>query len=270
MRAHPMRIVPVALLSLCLSLGCGSQQEPHPEDAGSTLDGGSKSPDSGTEPKDAGSEPRDAGTEPDDAGTSPEDAGTEPDDAGTSPEDAGTDPDDENYPPCGVPYLGDRNGKPDFTPTALGPGMTSAPIQAGSIVSIIEPFQGGRVSFIGVRDVLNMDPCGTTLLGGFRDPITNKVVLDQRTVTLERRPDGRGASTDSDTASFSNVTLCPNNWAGADIFDQTYELMLVLTDRRGRSVYKSFNIRPACNVPGEDVICRCMCKKGYKLGEPCL
>ena len=268
MRTHRPRPFVAALLSLCLGCVPDPVQEPSPEDSGTGLDS-----DAGTRP-DAGSSPPDAGRPPADAGTGPGDAGTAPDDAGTGPGDAGTAPDaghpeDEEYPSCGIPYLGDRHGVGDFTPTALGPQLTSAALQAGSTVSIIEPVQGGRVSFIGVKDVINMDPCGATLLGAFRDPLSNKVMLDQRTVNLQRGPDGRGASTDSDTATFSNVPLCPNNWSKADIYEQTYELTLILTDRRGRSVYKSFNIRPACNVPGEDAMCRCICKQGYRLGEPC-
>ncbi|WP_204493370.1 hypothetical protein [Archangium primigenium] len=274
MRVNFSRTLALTLLSSCLALGCGVRPATEEGDAGvGEKDAGQTPPDAGTGTPDAGPGTPDAGPPPADAGTGESDAGPEPSDAGTGTPDAGSsdagpDP-DEGYPSCGVPYLGDREGKGDFTPTALGPDMAAAAIQAGSTVSIIEPVQGGRVSFIGVKDVINMDPCGATLLGAFRDLRSNRVSVDQRTVTLQRGADGRGASTDSDTASFSNVFLCPNNWSNADIFDQEYEVTIILSDRRGRSVYKAFNIRPACNVPGEDKWCRCLCKQGYKLGEPC-
>ncbi|HEX8435369.1 hypothetical protein [Archangium sp.] len=270
-----MKYVPLVLLSLCLAMSCipeednSSQDADTGQDAGTTQDSGTGQ-DAGTT-QDAGTI-RDGGSGQDagtirDAGTG-QDAGTTQDagtgqDAGTT-QDAGT-----GDSPCGIPYLGDPNVKPDFTPTALGPDGTSSPLTEGSTVSIIEPFQGGRVSFIGVRDVINMDPCGATILGALKDPISRRQVLDSRTINLQRSPDGRGSTTDADDSSFSNVTLCPNQWSSQDIFDQAYELTVILTDRRGKALQKILTVRPACNKPGEDAICRCICKAGYRLGEPC-
>ncbi|QRK12910.1 hypothetical protein JQX13_24480 [Archangium violaceum] len=282
-----MRYVPVVLLSLCLAMGCGPEGGGTPQDSGTledagtgqdagttTPDSGAETPDSGTTTPDSGTETPDAGTENPDSGTTTPDAGTETPDAGTTTPDAGTTTPDAGTIPtsCGIPYLGDPNGAPDFTITALGPDwMTSPsiPLTQGSIVSLVEPPQGGRVSFIGVRDVINMDPCGVTLMGVVENPITGKLMFDSRTVNLERSPDGKGSSTDEDYSTFSNVPLCPNNWSSMDLYDQNYELAVILQDSRGKGLQKTLTIRPACNVPGEERQCLCMCKQGYKLGQPC-
>lgn len=245
---------------LLLSLGCGGGQAPSTPDAGGGLN-----EDAGA-PADAGPRP-DAGAAPD-AGPSA-DAGA-PDtglDAGT---DAGTDPNaDPNYPPCATPYLGDPGAPADFTPTALGPDATAHALVANGGVSILEPPQGGRVSFVGVRGVINMDPCGIYLAATFRDPVSRQIRFEGRTVTLRRDATGTGASTDADISTFSNVPLCPNQWSSQDIFDQEYELEIALYDRRDRYLAKTLRVRPACDVPGEAAVCRCICQKGYKLGQPC-
>jgi hypothetical protein len=173
-------------------------------------------------------------------------------------------------PPCGIPYLGDPSGKLDFTPTALGPNWTSSPLSTGSTLTVIEPIQGGRVSFVGVRDVVNMKPCGALLIGSLRDLASGQIMFDSRTINLQRGPDGKGYTPDADDASFSNVPLCPNQWSDRDIFDQDYELTILLKERDGGKVLqKVLMVRPACNVPGEDAFCRCICKQGYRLGQPC-
>ncbi|WNG33950.1 hypothetical protein F0U61_10115 [Archangium violaceum] len=282
-----MRYVPVVLLSLCLAMGCGSEGDDPTQDSGTledagtgqdsgtTLpDSGTTTPDSGTTTPDSGTTTPDSGTTTPDAGTTTPDAGTTTPDAGTTTPDAGTTTPDAGTIPtsCGIPFLGDPNGTPDFTITALGPNwMTSpaVPLTQGSIVSLIEPPQGGRVSFIGVRDVINMDPCGVFLLGSLKDPISNKRMVDSRTINLERSPDGKGSSADEDYFTFSNVPLCPNNWSSMNLFDQEYELTVILQDKRGKGLQKILTIRPACNVPGEERECLCICKQGYRLGEPC-
>jgi hypothetical protein len=254
-RANSIHRLRATVLLLGLALGCG-QKEPSTPDAGVNEDAGIEF--------DAGSRP-DAGPVPD-AGPLA-DAGPVDPDAGT---DAGTDPNaDPNYPPCATPYLGNPQAPADFIPTALGPQATALSLVEGGGVSIIEPPQGGRVSFVGVRGVINMDPCGIYLSATFRDPVTRQIRYEGRTVTLRRDEGGTGASTDADISTFSNVPLCPNQWSGQDIFDQEYELEIALYDRRDRYLAKTLRVRPACDVPGEAAMCRCICKKGYRLGQPC-
>lgn len=297
MRVPPMSPRPLLLLALCLSVGCGlgssgMQPPPGPEqDSGTSTEG---SPDAGSQPDagpgtDAGSHldagmGSDAGTPPSSdagSGTSPDagpgadagqDAGSTTDagsgaDAGSTT-DAGTGA-DAGVGSCGLPYLGDPSAPLTFTPTAVGPDYTSASIAVGSTVSVIEPFQGGRVSFIGVRNVLNMDPCGATIIGAIRDPISHQLQLDSRTFNLLRGSDGKGSSDDADTSTFSNVTLCPNNWSSQDLYDKDYDLIVILKDSKGKSLQQTFTVRMACNVPGQEAYCKCICNQGYKLGDPC-
>ena len=261
MRAPFPNILAVVLGALCLMAGCDRQQEPSPADAGledAGMDGGS--------PLDGG---MDAGT---DGGPRP-DAGTD----GGMGTDGGTDG-GPVITPCGVPYPGDPNGEPTFEPTALepdgtvgpdGPGVRSAALSQGGTVSIIEPPQGGRVAFLGVRGAANLDPCGVTLLGALQDPISGRVQIDQRTLNLKPGPDGLGTSDDTDIFTFSNVFLCPNNWANQDVFDRDYKLTLILRDQNERSVTRFLTVRPVCDVPSQASRCRCICKQGYKLGDPC-
>lgn len=186
--------------------------------------------------------------------------GGEPD-AGT---DAGTDPS-----PCDLAFLGDPSAPPRFTPTALGPDQTSAVLKEGSPVSLVAPPQGGRVVFIGVREATHLDPCGVSLLAAVRDPVSRQLRLDARTVNLTPAADGTGASLDVDISTFANVPVCPNQWSSESLFGHDYELTLTLKDRAARTVTRTLTIRPACDVPGEEVVCRCLCKKDYKLGEAC-
>jgi hypothetical protein len=303
MRAHPTRSLPLLWLSFWLAVGCGLGVEnpspggdTHPDagpdagsspDAGPGMDAGTR-PDAG--PVDAGAdaglasppEPGpDAGTPPDsgtvtDAGTPVADAGSSIPDAGTPVADAGT-PDAGPVGSCGLPYLGDPSAPLTFSPTAVGPTYSvdssyypSTPVGSGSIVSVVEPFQGGRVSFFGVRNVTNLDPCGVTLIGAIRDPITNNLQRDSRPFNLLRNSDGTGSSDEASADTFSNLTLCPNNWSANDLYgDYNYEITLILKDKNGKALQQVFTVKLACNVPGQESVCKCICKQGYKLGQPC-
>src|SRR5690242_14776363 len=91
--------------------------------------------------------------------------------------------------PCPLPYLGSRTEAPKlevWTLNALGETVT---LTGGETVPLFIPSQGGRVAFIGVR-ATNLDSCGAELTASVRDPISNQVRLDGRTINLE--PDGTG------------------------------------------------------------------------------
>src|SRR5262249_28853507 len=138
--------------------------------------------------------------------------------------------------------------------------------------------QGGRVGFVGVR-AINIDGCALQIIGALRDPTTKQVRLDGRTVNLRKEPDGwgttgRGSSTnieDSDEiGDDSNIPLCPNQWAEQDVFDVPFELEVVVTDRRKKTVSTKMMVTPRCSEPGtKETACRCLCKKGYVLGNSC-
>lgn len=127
--------------------------------------------------------------------------------------------------------------------------------------------------------VLNVDGCAAQIVGALRDPATKQVRLDGRIVNLRRGDDGWGVSgqglttkieESAEIGDYSNVPLCPNQWADRDVFDQSFELEFVLTDRLGKTVSKKISVVPRCAEPGaKEAACRCLCRKGYVLGEVC-
>jgi hypothetical protein len=107
------------------------------------------------------------------------------------------------------------------------------------------------------------------VLQGVVTDLNGKPQFDTRTINLQRGADGRGYTLDEDESSFSNVPLCPNPWSSRDIFNQDYELIVRLQDSRGKKLQKILTIRPACNVPGQEAGCLCLCKQGYKSTDSC-
>jgi hypothetical protein len=124
------------------------------------------------------------------------------------------------------------------------------------------------VIFAGVR-ATNVDACHVTLSGSLRDPQNGKICFDERTVNLRPTDDGWGASVDSDISTFSNIPVCPNQWASADAFGSEFDLTVKLRDRGGRTIEKTVRVVPACAEPENEEQCKCICKQGYVLGEMC-
>jgi len=179
---------------------------------------------------------------------------------------------------CAAGYLGDRNAPIEIELRALKADGKDVPIVDGDDLAVVFPPQGGRVGFVGVR-ARNINACAVQLIGALRDPISKQVRLDGRTVNLRKEPDGwgttgRGAETDLGSSDaigdYSNMPLCPNQWAEQNLFDNTFELEVQLKDRDGKTASKKINVTPRCAEPGEkETACRCLCKKGYVLGESC-
>lgn len=179
---------------------------------------------------------------------------------------------------CPTGFLGDPSKDPVLELRALKADGTDVPLADGDDLAVLFPPQGGRVAFVGVR-AINVDGCGMQLVGALRDPISNQVRVDGRTVNLRKEPDGwgttgRGAETDlasSDAiGDYSNVPLCPNSWAEQDVYDQRFGLEVQIKDRRGKTATKKIQVTPRCAEPGvKETACRCLCKKGYVLGEAC-
>ena len=190
--------------------------------------------------------------------------------------DAGSDADLSSVCPTG--YLGDPAAPARLELRALRADGSDVPLADKDDLAVIFPPQGGRVAFVGVR-LLNMDGCGVQIIGALRDPISKQVRLDGRTVNLRREPDGwgatgKGVTTDlessDDIGNYSNVPLCPNQWAEQDVFDSPFELEVQVQDRRGKTVNAKIGVVPRCAEPGAKLAsCRCLCKKGYVLGERC-
>ncbi len=180
---------------------------------------------------------------------------------------------------CPTGFLGDPSKEPVVELRALKADGTDVPIGEGDDLAILFPPQGGRVSFVGVR-ATNIDGCAVQIIGALRDPISKQVRFDGRTVNLRREPDGwgttgRGSKTkieDSDEiGEYSNIPLCPNQWAEDDIFDKPYDLEIEIIDRFQKvRVLKKISVIPRCAEPGpKETACRCLCRKGYVLGELC-
>jgi hypothetical protein len=195
-----------------------------------------------------------------------------PPDAG--PNDSGVDSPTE----CPAGFLGDPAKEPMIELRALKADGTDVPLAEGDDLAVIFPPQGGRVAFVGVR-AINIDACGVQITGALRDISTAQIRLDGRTLNLDREPDGWGTSGHGTITKFeesalignySNIPLCPNQWAAVDIFDQTFELEVLVQDRRKKQVSKKIKVTPRCAEPGaKQAACRCLCKKNYVLGESC-
>jgi hypothetical protein len=131
---------------------------------------------------------------------------------------------------------------------------------------------------VGVR-AINLDGCGVQITGALRDLSTQQIRADGRTLNLDREADGWGTSGHGTSAkieesaligNYSNIPLCPNSWADANIFDQAFELEVLVQDRHKKQVSKKIKVTPRCAEPGtKESACRCLCKKGYVLGETC-
>lgn len=179
---------------------------------------------------------------------------------------------------CAAGYLGDPSKDIQLELRALRADGTDVALNDGDDLAIVFPPQGGRVSFIGVR-ATNLNGCGVQVLGALRDLGSRQVRTDGRTVNLQKEPDGWGTTGQGTTTNiadsaaigdYSNVPVCPNEWADVDIFDQTFELEVQVKDRSKKSATKVIKVTPRCSEPGaKATACRCLCKHGYVLGESC-
>jgi hypothetical protein len=191
-----------------------------------------------------------------------------------APADAGTDAHG-----CQLQYVGDESADIELEVITLDPAYTARPLAAGGDTSILVPPQGGRVIFAGVR-AKNLDPCAVRLSGAVRDPATNQVRIDTRTVNLDVADDGWGQSDETDISSFSNIPVCSNTWASTDIFGQTFKLIVSVKDRNGKQAKAEIEMVPRCDEKtiieldsGAKIDvqkeCLCTCKQGYMTGEIC-
>jgi hypothetical protein len=179
---------------------------------------------------------------------------------------------------CPAGFLGDPAKEIQIELRALHADGSDHPLNDGDDLAIIFPPQGGRVAFVGVR-AINLDGCGVQVTGALRDLGSRQVRIDGRTVNLRKEPDGWGTTGQStmtnieDSAAigdYSNIPLCPNQWADVDVFDHAFEVEVQVKDRRKKSATKVIKVTPRCAEPGaKETACRCLCKKGYVLGESC-
>ena len=179
---------------------------------------------------------------------------------------------------CDAGYLGDPTKDIALELRALRADGTDIALNEGDDLAIVFPPQGGRVSFIGVR-AINLDGCGAQVIGALRDLGSRQVRVDGRTVNLTKEPDGWGTTGHGTTTNiedsaaigdYSNVPVCPNEWADVDVFDQPFEIEVKIVDRSKKTATKVIKVTPRCAESGaKGTACRCLCKHGYVLGESC-
>ncbi len=174
----------------------------------------------------------------------------------------------DSGPACTLAFIGDKSKPLEIALTVRDANGKSVPLKEGDDVPLIFPPQGGRVVFVGAR-VNNVDPCAVKLSGAIRDVATNQVRVDNRTVNLVLGSDGWGGGVDEDISTFSNVPMCPNQWASTDAFDKPFRVEVTVQDKTGRSASKQVTVTPRCAEPANVAECLCICKKGYVLGEVC-
>jgi len=185
------------------------------------------------------------------------------------PPDAGVPP-DAGTTGCQLGFAGDRGLAPELVVTVLDPvDGRSRDLAENDGVPLMFPPQGGRVVFAGVR-ANNVHACGAEVQGALRDPGNQQVRLDKRTTNLRRLDGGWVGSVDTNTATFANIPVCPNQWSDTSVHGNSYQLEMRLTDREGRTVSQSLRVQPYCAEPANEAECRCICQQDYTLGMSCV
>lgn len=169
---------------------------------------------------------------------------------------------------CQSGVIGDPKKFPEIEIIAITSEYQFETIGDGDSVSLLQPPGSGRVLFAGAR-VRNMNPCGVRLRGEFMDPISGKKQIDIRIINMEPTEDGWASSSVNDLSTLMNQPVCPNQWAMQDIFDNEFQLTMIVTDRDDRLAWKSVRVIPKCDEPGQEAGCTCLCSDGYKLGQVC-
>lgn len=169
---------------------------------------------------------------------------------------------------CEAAYLGDPSLPIEMEPVFMAPDESVQPLADGATVPLVFPPQGGRVIFIGVR-ATNLSPCGAKLTGAARDLTTGQIRFDARPLNLAVGPDGKGGSIAGDLSSFSNVPICPNQWASTNAFDETFGIEIQLQDRDGKKAEITLQAKLSCAEPANEEGCKCICKEGYTTDQIC-
>ena len=146
-------------------------------------------------------------------------------------------------------------------------------VSDGAEVPLVQPPQGGKVVFAGIR-APNLDTCGAVeITGSMRDGTSanDRIVgLDGRPIDLVPAADGWAESAEPDQlSSYSNIPVCPNHTSTRDLYGQDYQLTVSVRDVSDRRGSASVIVRPYCAEPQFEAECLCTCKQGYVLGSPC-
>jgi len=168
--------------------------------------------------------------------------------------------------PCGLPYLGDKTAAPKLEVWSLSEQGNIIPVDASHPVLLRQPPQGGRVAFLGIR-ATNLDSCSADLIASVKNPMNSQIRLDGRTINLVPEGNGWGGSVLDSIDTQANVPLCPNQWSSLSIPSGTFQLTVTVTDVDSRKVTVMTPVTFRC--ADTDPTCACLCRTGYKLGDPC-
>jgi hypothetical protein len=141
---------------------------------------------------------------------------------------------------------------------------------AGAQVPLIFPPQGGFVMLVGAR-VLHLDHTSVTITASLRDALDTPVLtLEMRPVQLAAGVDGWASPANpSDMFDWANLPTCPLSTATRDLYNQAYVLRIAAADGGATMAEQKLSIVPTCEAGTNGDMCRCQCRLGYKLGDPC-
>lgn len=143
-------------------------------------------------------------------------------------------------------------------------------VGANARVPLIQPPQGGKVMFIGVR-AQNLDGCPLLMSSALREPGSDVVVaLERRPVLLDPMGDGwLGPKQPRELSNYSNLPACPRANLDRRIDGEPYSLYVSVEDSAGRRAETTVTIEPTCGEPERLAQCRCECSTDYTLGGEC-
>ena len=178
---------------------------------------------------------------------------------------------------CGVGYLGDPAAPMVLELYYLGVDLLPHELPPCGAIDIVEPPQGGRVLFVGVR-ATNLDPCHASLGGQIRDP-SDGTILGSQMRSTEFQPiagrsgwgiTSRGAGEMNDFSYTSHIAVCPNrSESGHDIQQQPALLEIEVIDMSGKRGRVSQRVIPRCAEPGttKHALCECLCQADYSAAK---
>lgn len=150
-----------------------------------------------------------------------------------------------------------------------GDGMAT-PCAPDAPVPLTLPPQGGFVLLVGLR-AKHLDPMSINVTASIRDTVSDQLLsVEQRPVTLVMGSDGWAMPDMPDSLfNWANLPACPLASATRDVFGQPYVLRIAVEDESGAKADAKLTIVPTCEAGSAGDLCRCQCKQGYKLGDPC-
>lgn len=148
-----------------------------------------------------------------------------------------------------------------------GMAITCAP---DAPVPLTLPPQGGFVLLVGAR-VKHFDLATVVLTASLRDTVDDHLIaVEQRPVMLVPGADGwAGPDQPMTLFNWANLPTCPAPSATRDLDAMPYVLRIGVADGSGASAEQKLEIVPTCETGANGDQCRCQCKLGYKLGDPC-